>query len=107
MPIIFGSTQGSSRTSLLGNVLMDFSHMQGGYLRSFPSSYGTSQVPHKSVVMISAKRVKQFYWKKNYVPFGLLGIIVLEHNIQLTSCLVVDFYSQLKMKQSFTSVEHL
>ncbi|RDX57639.1 hypothetical protein CR513_63103, partial [Mucuna pruriens] len=68
--------------------------------------YFTKLVEAELVTTISAKRVKRFYWKMLICRFGLLDVIVLDNGTQFSSQSVAEFCSQLKIQQSFTSVEH-
>ncbi|RDX87394.1 Gypsy retrotransposon integrase-like protein 1, partial [Mucuna pruriens] len=68
--------------------------------------YFTKWVEAEPVATISAERVKRFYWNRLICRFRLPTVIVSNNGTQFASWSVVEFYSQLKIQQSFTSIEH-
>ncbi|RDY08897.1 Pro-Pol polyprotein, partial [Mucuna pruriens] len=69
--------------------------------------YFTKWVEAKPVATITAEKVKKFYWKKIICRFGIPAEIVSDNGTQFASKGTADFCKGLKIKQVFTSVEHL
>ncbi|RDX83675.1 Pol polyprotein, partial [Mucuna pruriens] len=71
-----------------------------------PVDYFTKWVETEPMVMITVERIKKISWKKLICRFGLPSIIILDNDTQFIARSVAEFCSQLRIKQSFTSVEH-
>ncbi|RDY00392.1 hypothetical protein CR513_16430, partial [Mucuna pruriens] len=68
--------------------------------------YFTKWIETELVATISVERIKCFYWKKILRRFGLPTEIVSNNRTHFVSRATIDFYTQPKIKQHFTSVEH-
>ncbi|RDX88957.1 Gypsy retrotransposon integrase-like protein 1, partial [Mucuna pruriens] len=68
--------------------------------------YFTKWIEVEPMATITAERVKRFIWKKIVCRFGLPAEIVFDKDTQFASSVTTRFCQDLRIKQSFTSVEH-
>ncbi|RDX57792.1 hypothetical protein CR513_62941, partial [Mucuna pruriens] len=77
-------------------------------LGPFPAALGQVKylivIEAEPIATISTERINCFYWKKTICQFGLPAKIVSDNRTQFTSRTTVNFCTQLKIKQLFTSM---
>ncbi|RDX93273.1 Gag-Pol polyprotein, partial [Mucuna pruriens] len=66
----------------------------------------TKWIEVEPIALISAKRVRHFYWKKIICRFGLSTVIATDNGTQFIAWAITEFCAQYGIKQSFTLVEH-
>ncbi|RDX86209.1 Tf2-11, partial [Mucuna pruriens] len=111
MPKVHRNTQGTVKAVALYYITLAIPQVGCGYPRPLSNSTKTDKVLHcgeaELVATILAERIKHFYWKKIICRFDLSTEIVSDNRTQFASQSIATFCTQLKIKQLFTSVEHL